>query len=306
MAESDFVIQEMARIRSLLADAIDKLNTSFKSISALSDKQLDSANNIVMNLSSKDESTLSLEKLSEEVTSTTNQLSILLEIFVSRNHKTNQYLTQSAKVFNKLFAQLDSIKTLSEQTNLLALNAAIEAARAGEKGRGFAVVAAEVRSLSKQSNALAEEVSTLANKAKISINKAADVAGEFKETEIIEINTSEAKAQSQLQKLSNIGASLTESLEKINFTSKHIKHHVDDAVQSLQFEDIARQTTEQVEHSQDKFKEKLRSIDFEGDNCDTIVDKGIQTVKKLQKEQYKRERVVSVQNNMSKNGTELF
>ncbi len=55
---------------------------------------------------------------------------------------------------------LGSIETIAAQTNLLALNATIEAARAGEAGRGFAVVANEVRQLSHQTVAAADQIRT--------------------------------------------------------------------------------------------------------------------------------------------------
>jgi len=61
----------------------------------------------------------------------------------------------------KSFGQvLGSIEAIASQTNMLALNATIEAARAGEAGRGFAVVANEVRLLSRQTVAAAEEIRT--------------------------------------------------------------------------------------------------------------------------------------------------
>jgi methyl-accepting chemotaxis protein len=47
---------------------------------------------------------------------------------------------------------------------MLALNAAIEAARAGEQGKGFSVVSEQIRKLSEQSNAGANEIATLVNK----------------------------------------------------------------------------------------------------------------------------------------------
>lgn len=53
---------------------------------------------------------------------------------------------------------IDMVKKIASKSGLLALNASIEAARAGEAGRGFAVVANQVRDLSANTTASAENV----------------------------------------------------------------------------------------------------------------------------------------------------
>ncbi|THF78078.1 methyl-accepting chemotaxis protein [Cohnella fermenti] len=51
-----------------------------------------------------------------------------------------------------------TIRAVANQTRILAFNASIEASRLGSEGRGFAVIAEEIRSLSRETTKLAEDI----------------------------------------------------------------------------------------------------------------------------------------------------
>ena len=82
---------------------------------------------------------------------------------------------------NKIKNAADMIGAIANKTNLLALNASIEAARAGEAGKGFAVVAEEIKSLSEQSNASAEEIRNVVGEVMAQSSKSVDLAGQVSE-----------------------------------------------------------------------------------------------------------------------------
>ena len=85
------------------------------------------------------------------------------------------------------------VSSIAQQSNLLALNATIEAARAGEAGKGFAVLANEIKDLSKQAKAVAQELE--------SVKKSGEVARELMGK--INSQIDEQKASSDNEKLSH-------------------------------------------------------------------------------------------------------
>jgi methyl-accepting chemotaxis protein len=248
---------ESDQVNNLIQNAISQLTSSFQGLNVQSDQQ----SKMLLGLVHQDDGE---QSFSEFIQETEELLSYFVDSVVTTS-KDSMYLMHrlddmTDKV-NAVFSLLGDVREIASQTNLLALNAAIEAARAGEAGRGFAVVADEVRKLSKKSDDFSEQI----NKTTLDIKEALDAAGEVVHRVV---SADMSVAINSKQKVSDMSTVITTINNKTNqvigesgMISEQITMMVNQAVMSLQFEDMCTQLSAHIIRRLDAVAELTELVD---------------------------------------------
>lgn len=248
---------ESHQINDLVQNAIMQLTDSFHGLSSQTEQQATLLHGLLQQ-GEEDQS------LSQFVLETETLLNYFVEQVLNTS-KDSMYLMHrlddmSEKV-EGVFSLLSDVKDIAAQTNLLALNAAIEAARAGEAGRGFAVVADEVRKLSRKSDDFSEEISQLTLDVKSALAAAAEVVNKVVSADMnVALNGKQQVAEMSVS-MAKLDKQSKNVLEQTEQASINISLMVNQAVTSLQFEDMCTQLSAHITHRIDAVAELSDLVD---------------------------------------------
>lgn len=136
---------------------------------------------------------------------------------------------------------LGEIEGIAKQTNLLALNAAIEAARAGEAGRGFAVVADEVRDLSGRTNHFSQQIRDSLGKMQTTIEATEKAINQMAAQDMTFALTSKSDVELAMVGISEMNRRTEGSVAELNTIADQVEKSLNQAIMSLQFQDMVTQ-----------------------------------------------------------------
>ena len=263
--EMNPVQDDLGQVRSIISDAVSALTNSFTVLNESSRTQQELMNVLLVNMKGGvvgGTEQITIQEFAEESAGIMNAFVEMVKTVNEQSLDTVGRIEEISERLGGIFALLDGVRGIADQTNLLALNAAIEAARAGAAGRGFAVVADEVRRLSQHSKQFSEQIRGEVELAKSAISGARDLAARMAAQDLGSLLESKKRIDRMLVQLRRLDESLGTGVSDIAKIGVEISNQAGIAVRSLQFEDIARQTTEHA-HG------RIRKLEGLVDNVET-------------------------------------
>lgn len=237
----DSINDEVARVQTLVSQAISQLTASFQGMHQRTSEQRDLALSVSHSAANNDANAMGIEDfvantsvaMQRVVDSVVNNAKVSMEI-VELTDGIAQHTTDVQVI-------LSEIGSIAKQTNLLALNAAIEAARAGEAGRGFAVVADEVRDLSSRTGQFSQQINGLMQSMQKAVNATEEAIKNMASQDMNFALESKQRVEDIAMSTDRLNRTRASAMVRMGDAAEGVEQEVQRAVLALQFQDIVSQ-----------------------------------------------------------------
>ena len=256
MEQLSSAAEEMAENVQNISDRMDEIGEAVNDISA-------SAGQLQKDSEEMQDNSRKAGEGMEKILSGSSRSVESVDTITAKIHETNDYIEKIDEAVALIFS-------ISGQTNLLSLNASIEAARAGEAGRGFAVVGEEIRKLSEQSAAGAEQIKELAQgimaKSGETVEQADVVKGIIREEQDQIVAT-----RQQYGQLEQSIRHSAEEIRKIAGETGHLSQQKETILENIDsLSAISEENAANNQQVNANIEEILTQIQTVGTNCDKM------------------------------------
>ncbi len=231
---------EIRRTQVIFGEAIEKLVASFQGMNA----QLQRQQSLGMQVISGGSEEGAVSEFQNFAAKTSDTLRQFVDSVVENSRLAMSLVEMTDRIIQQMSevrGMLGEIEGIAKQTNLLALNAAIEAARAGEAGRGFAVVADEVRDLSGRTNHFSQQIRGSLGNMQTTIEATERAINQMAAQDMTFALTSKSDVEVAMVGINEMNRRTGESVAELNAIADQVEQSINQAIMSLQFQDMVTQ-----------------------------------------------------------------
>jgi methyl-accepting chemotaxis protein len=238
---------QLQQVRSVLADAVARITTSFDTLRRESDAQRELMGALMSTMvreggGTADRKHLSGQAFAREAGAVLQQFTDMLAAVSQESASTVHRIDEIAKKFDEVSKLVEHVNEIAEATLVLAVNASIQAANAkGTHGQTFGVIASNVRDLSRKTQRFNGEIGQQIDDARDTIDRARKTMSEMASRDLEVAMRSQQRVRVMLDGLSLFEAFTKESIERANDAATRIAGAASQAITALQFEDIVEQ-----------------------------------------------------------------
>lgn len=251
---------QLNRVRKMISDAVATLGQNFQTMHGISRNQADLVTTVLGASGSSGETGMNVVEVGRASSQLLEYFMENLTLVARDSIEVVHNMDDMVDVLDGIFALLENANSLARKTSLLALNASIEAARAGETGKGFAVVANEVRTLSMESANFNELIKDQVQLAKDAIDRMKETVTRLASKDTSDIIASKEKVDALFEQVAEMNDYSERQLSGLVEQGREMERAVNEAVRSLQFEDMSIQALQQASKEVAELEESYDSL----------------------------------------------
>ena len=245
---------EVTRAQTIFNEAIGSLISSFHGING----QVQRQHKLGLQIVSGVDGSSGVGEFEQFAGKTSDTLRQFVESVIKNSRVAMSLVEMTERIaaqMREVRGRLSEIEGIAKQTNLLALNAAIEAARAGEAGRGFAVVADEVRDLSGRTNHFSQQIREALTAMQAQIEASEKAIHHMAAQDMTFAITSKGDVEVAMSGIEAMNQRTGDSVAELNQIAEQVESSVNQAIVSLQFQDMVTQLLSHVMRRLDVMEE---------------------------------------------------
>lgn len=254
---------QVEQARTILTDAVAKLNGSFTTMESETGVQREIMRSLLARLSGDENAPrthgavgeFNIREFAGETSAILRSFTDLLTSVSHQSIRTVYRIDDMVEQLNGVYKLIDGINEIADQTFILGVNASIEAARTtgvSQGGHSFSVIATNIRELSKRTRTFNEQIGTQVNRARATVNEVRDIIATMASRDLTLSLSGKERIEGMMTDLVAFEGIISGTVDRAQLSASRIAVATSQAVTALQFEDLLNQLVVSIQQNAER------------------------------------------------------